>query len=474
MQQNISLSVLNVKETIPQTLLEYKSCVQKLGALCKKDTFSYGVHFDIMDNKFVPNTGVSLEYIKTAKNLGFFVDVHLMVENPIGEKYVQKAIEYGADSITIHYEIQNFESILKYLNERRDILLRKYDRKLEIGICIKPQTNIDEILSYENSFSKLLIMSVEPGFGGQKYITKTFEKIKEAQKKLPNHVIQVDGGINFDTIEDSLKYCVDSIVIGSYLSLSSNLYNKILELEIKKDIERLPKDLNIEFDSKLLQIRQGGYGEGDILRGISTPNIRKTANYWYKYLNLDILDNYISSSYHEYRKFACICLSNLSKYLLYKKNKYNLSFNDEELIKYFENNLPYINNWDLTDEVGTNVLGKYLINKELKEVKGILCRYFSSSSIWVRRIGIVSCLEFAKLGYKEIPFWGCDKLLYDENILVNKAVGCILREVYKKHPNDVFEYIYSNSKLRPIPRFVVLYASEKMSKDEKKKIREKN
>lgn len=471
MKQNISLSILNVKETIPQTLKEYKDAIGKVKSI-RQNTFDYIVHFDVMDGKFVSNIGVDLEYIKTAKNIGFFADTHLMVENPIGDKYIEKAIEYGTDDITIHFEIKNFESIIKYLNDRKKFLKEKYNRNLNVGVSIKPDTSLKDVLEYKDSFSKLLIMSVEPGYGGQKYIERISEKLEEARKKLPNHIIQVDGGINFETIRHSLNYNIDSIVIGSYLTMSDNMYNKILSLEIEREFENLPKDSNIEFDSKLLQIIPGGYGKKDTLIGITTPNIRRLSNDWYKLININVLDEYITSKYHEYRKFACICLSNIMKYLVSSKSKKCFSFTKENVIEYFEKKLEYINNWDLTDEVAPNVLGKYLVNEKDEFIKSTLNKYILSKNLWIRRIGIVSCLEFARLGYKEIPLWASSFLLYDEETLINKAVGWVLREVYKKHPNEVLEYLCKNNREKSIPRFVISYASEKMSKEEKRKIKE--
>lgn len=473
MKQNISLSILSVKENPLPALRQYKESIEKLCSLKRKNSFRYIVHLDVMDGKFVSNIGVDLEYIKTAKNMGFYVDTHLMVENPIGDKYVEKALEYGTDDITIHYEIKNFESILKYLNERKTILKERDNRELNIGVSIKPSTSVEEVLKYKEQFSKLLVMSVEPGYGSQQYIEKTDKKLKIAREKLPHHVIQVDGGINFKTIKNALNSNVDSIVVGSYLSIADNIYNRLLSLEIEKDIESLPKDSNIEFDTKLLQILPGGYGEGDILIGITTPNIRKLSNSWYKNLNLDVIDDFISSKYHEYRKFACICMSNLMKYFVSNKSTKIFEFYKEDVIKCFEKNLEYIDNWDLTDEVAPNVLGKYLVNEKEKKVKDILNKYISNKNIWIRRIGMVSCLEFARLGYKEIPFWVSDVLLYDEEMLINKAVGWVLREVYKKHPSEVLKYLCEKNREKAIPRFVVSYASEKMCKEEKIKIKER-
>lgn len=473
MKKNISLSILKLdKKEIPTFLKRYREEVQRIENLqINVEKFYNIIHFDVMDANFVPNVGVDLEYIKTAKNLGFYVDTHLMVSNPIGDKYVEKAIEYGTDDITIHYEIENFESVLSYLYEKKELLKKKYDRNLVIGVSIKPKTNIEVLKKYKDKFSKLLIMSVEPGLGGQKYIEDTTQKLKQARKMYKDHIIQVDGGINFINVKEVINNGVDSIVVGSYLTDSYNikLYKNLLKLNVLKSIEDLPKNRNIPFDTKLLQIVKGGYGEGDLLVGISVPDIRSLANKWYKYIDPDICDDFFFSKYHEYKQFACICLSNMMKNILNLKDEMLKKEKSINLFSYFESNIQYINNWDLTDEIAPNVLGNFLLLQSEIEAKKILKKYINSKNIWIRRMSVVACLTYARKGYKDIPFFICKKLLYDKEVLINKAVGWVLREVYKKHPREVIEFLVSNNDEEKIPRFVISYATEKMSKEEKNK-----
>ena len=475
MKKNISLSILKLEgKEIPEFLRKYKEDIEKIEKL-KVDVnkFSYLVHFDVMDNKFVPNNGVDLKYIKTAKNLGLYVDTHLMVENPIGDKYIEQAIDFGTDDITIHYEINNFEGILNYLNEKKEYLKRKFNRNLNIGVSIKPKTEVKVLEKFKERFSKILIMSVEPGFGGQEYLENTNEKIKEAVKLFPEHTIQVDGGINLNTLENVLSEKVESIVIGSYLTnnYNSTLLCKMQMLEMLKSIEELPKDRNIEFDKKILQIVKGGYGENDILKGISVPNIRKIANKWYKVITKESLVPFISSKYHEYRQFACILLSNLVKKELKLKDEEKRKHQVINIISFFEDNLKYINNWDLTDEVATNILGNYLILLKDKDAKKELAKYLKNDIMWVRRIGILSTLTYVKKGYKELPFYACKKELYSKEPLINKAVGWVLREIYKKHPLELKEFLKENNNKKTLPRFVMSYATEKMTKEEKEYVK---
>lgn len=478
MKKNISLSILNVEEKkIPDFLKEYKEAIEKINKLgVNVDKFSYIVHFDVMDNKFVSNTGIDLKYIKTVKNLGFYADTHLMVENPVKDKYIEKAIENGTDDITIHYEIENFDGILDYLNDKKEYLKAKFNRELNIGVAIKPKTKVEELEKYKEKISKILIMSVEPGFGGQEYLKETNEKIKIAEKLFPNHIIQVDGGINFNTLENVLDTKVSSIVIGSYLTnnITTTLLNKMIMLEMLKSIEELPKDRNLEFDKKILQIVKGGYGENDNLRAISVPITRKLANKWYKVIEKEALIPFISSKYHEYRHFACICLSNLIKKALKIKDEEERKHQVINIISFFEDNLEYINNWDLTDEVAPNILGNYLMLLNEKDAKKELDKYLKSDIMWVRRIGIVSILTYVKKGYKELGFYVCKKELYSNEPLINKAVGWVLRELYKKHPLEQKEFLKENNTKKTLPRYVMSYATEKMTKEEKEYVKSKN
>ena len=115
------------------------------------------------------------------------------------------------------------------------------------------------------------------------------------------------------------------------------------------------------------------------------------------------------------------------------------------------------------------MLGNFLLLQSEIEAKKILKKYINSKNIWIRRMSVVACLTYARKGYKDIPFFICKKLLYDKEVLINKAVGWVLREVYKKHPREVIEFLVSNNDEEKIPRFVISYATEKMSKEEKNK-----
>lgn len=226
----IAISILNV-ENIECFLDDICKIKKEL-----KSNFDIVIHFDVMDGKFVKNNGVYLPYIKKVKERGLFADVHLMVEDPINDRFIDDAIDYGADNVIIHYEIDNLKKALDYLNEKKESL--KMNKDIFVGVAIKPNTSIDSLSEFKNKFDNILVMSVEPGFGGQKYIEMTNEKLRNIMKKYDDKYIEVDGGVNIVTIKEPLKYSVNGYVIGSYITSSSDfdvMYKKIKEiLELKK------------------------------------------------------------------------------------------------------------------------------------------------------------------------------------------------------------------------------------------------
>lgn len=473
MDKNISISILDAKN-IPDFLRDIKRANEEIMSMLSlsRNVFSNIIHFDVMDSKFVPCNGVDLKYIKTAKNLGFYADTHLMVSSPILDKYIETAITNGTDSITIHYEIKNFDTVLEYLNKRKEELKKQEKRDLEIGVAIKPNSDVSLLEKYDGKFSKILIMSVEPGYGGQKYIKEVNEKIKYARRIFKKVNIQVDGGVNEDTLIQPYNLGVNSFVVGSYLSKAksyNDLLNRLLILNLIKNIEDLPKDSNREFDLKSYQIVKGGYGEGDKLIGITVPNIRKCANLSYKYVNLDILNYFINSSYHEYRKYALIVLSLKSKDMYKLKDENGL----EKLTKYVLKNINSINNWDLTDEVAPNVVGNYLLLLNTAKRNEVLSMFLNSNLLWQRRVGIVSLLALVRDNILELPLKICKENMYDENHLIQKACGWVLREIYKKDNMLLFNFLKEENVKNKIPSIVVTYASEKMSKTQKNIIRGK-
>ena len=211
-------SYLKIKDKLPLFLDIVKEYNKNVNENLKIDT----IHVDVMDKKFVPYEGVDLEDIKYIKERGLKADVHLMCEKPLEDKYIDKAIEYGADAITVHVEIENLEKVLKYL----------YSKKIVVGLSINPNTDPEKLKEYICYINKVLVMSVEPGKGGQEFIYTTYDKVKKIKKINSILEITVDGGVNDTNAKKLLDASVDNIVCGSYIT--NDLVN--IEENIKKII----------------------------------------------------------------------------------------------------------------------------------------------------------------------------------------------------------------------------------------------
>ena len=177
--KNLSISLLNVKD-ISKYLKRLKEIEQDLEKTKIKKRFDISIHFDVMDNKFVPNTGIDISKIEEVNKFNYYIDTHLMVENPIYDKYIEDTINMECLDITIHYEINNFEKVLDYLYERKKSL----NGNLKIGVALKPKTDISVIEKYIKKIDKVLVMSVEPGFGGQKFMQSQIEKIIKLKERI--------------------------------------------------------------------------------------------------------------------------------------------------------------------------------------------------------------------------------------------------------------------------------------------------
>ena len=171
------------------------------------------IHFDVMDGHFVPNLTFGPAIMQTfRRNSELFLDCHLMVTDP--DYYSEVFARAGADSIIFHYEA--YEDL-----EKCEALLDKiHSMYLKAGISIKPKTSVDTILPLLKKTDIVLVMSVEPGFGGQSFMPESLDKIKQlAEYKKENdldYVIEVDGGVNDKTAHDILSAGADALVAGSF------------------------------------------------------------------------------------------------------------------------------------------------------------------------------------------------------------------------------------------------------------------
>lgn len=174
------------------------------------------IHVDVMDGHFVPNITIGIPVVKSIKKVTTLpLDVHLMIENP--EKYIEDFANAGADILTFHYEAVKKENIKPLITNIKNL-------GVKAGLSIKPKTQPEEILEFLPDLNLVLVMTVEPGFGGQKFIADCAEKIKVIkQHATKNLFIQVDGGINAETGEICTKYGANSLVAGSYIYKAENI-----------------------------------------------------------------------------------------------------------------------------------------------------------------------------------------------------------------------------------------------------------
>ena len=184
------------------------------------------IHVDVMDGHFVPNLTIGPPVIKALKKHSSIIfDVHLMI-SPV-HNYIEAYAEAGADIITIHPEATDdlSSSILK---------VKKLKKK--VGISLNPETKTNVIYDFLDKIDLVLIMSVNPGFGGQKFMPEVLDKVKELKRvqkeKNLDFDIEIDGGINFDNSKSAIQAGVNILVSGTTIFKSNNG-------DIKKNIELL-------------------------------------------------------------------------------------------------------------------------------------------------------------------------------------------------------------------------------------------
>lgn len=181
------------------------------------------IHIDVMDGHFVPNITIGAPVVKSIRKVTDKIfDVHLMIENP--EKYIKDFIDAGADIITFHYEAVANDKIIE---------LAKYIKSfgLKAGLSIKPKTPPEVIFEYLEYFDLILVMTVEPGFGGQKFMADCAKKLQILKRKAPEGIyLQVDGGINAQTARVCAFNGANSLVAGSYIFNSDDIETAIKSL----------------------------------------------------------------------------------------------------------------------------------------------------------------------------------------------------------------------------------------------------
>ncbi len=178
------------------------------------------IHVDVMDGHFVPNITIGVPVVASLRKVTDLpLDVHLMIENP--KKYVEPFAKAGADILTFHYEAVNGDDEI--------IELIKYIKSFGIraGISIKPKTQPEKVFKFLPMLDLVLVMTVEPGFGGQSFMSDCAKKIKLLRDENKDIIIQVDGGINDKTGLICKNYGANSLVAGNYIYKSSDIKEAI-------------------------------------------------------------------------------------------------------------------------------------------------------------------------------------------------------------------------------------------------------
>jgi len=182
------------------------------------------LHLDVMDGIFVPNISFGVPVIESLRKIcGIIFDAHLMIINPA--RYIADFIDAGCDIITFHFEAcDNAEEILKTID-----LIKNFDKKC--GISIRPSTPAEVLLPYLDKIDMVLVMSVEPGFGGQKFIESSLDKIRAIYKikteQKYNFDIQVDGGITLDNAKKIKEAGANILVAGSSIFKAGDIAGAI-------------------------------------------------------------------------------------------------------------------------------------------------------------------------------------------------------------------------------------------------------
>ncbi|MFL2606759.1 MAG: ribulose-phosphate 3-epimerase [Candidatus Marisimplicoccus sp.] len=180
-------------------------------------------HLDVMDGLFVPNISYGMPIVKSIRKMTKKpLDVHLMIIEP--ERYIDKFIEIGSDILTVHVEATSkMDNIIDKINHSG----------IKSGIAINPDTPISKLDDYISNVDLICLMGVHAGFGGQKFIKKTFNRLEELKNlinsKNSSALIEIDGGVNENNFEKLKNLGADVLVAGSYIFNSSN-YNAAIDL----------------------------------------------------------------------------------------------------------------------------------------------------------------------------------------------------------------------------------------------------
>lgn len=201
---------------------DYANLQSELGRISASDL----IHIDVMDGHFVPNISIGVPVVESIKKVcDIPFDVHLMISNPID--YVEQFAKAGADIICFHAESNS---------DIGDTIDKIISLGKKAALAVKPGTDIDVVLPYIDKLWMVLVMTVEPGFGGQSFMQSTMPKIEKLRAIDPNINIEVDGGINADTVKIAAEAGANVFVAGSAVFKSENPNNTIALLKQNAEV----------------------------------------------------------------------------------------------------------------------------------------------------------------------------------------------------------------------------------------------
>jgi len=221
-----------------------------------------------------------------------------------------------------------------------------------------------------------------------------------------------------------------------------------------KDLEKQKDKKRAEALSRFFKTGKGQYGEGDIFIGITLPVQREIVKK-YRELPLPEIQKLLKNKIHEYRSTALCILS-------YQYTKSDVKFK-KKIVDFYLKNTKHINNWDLVDISCHKILGDYFLNHQSKQ---IFYKLAKSKNLWERRIAIISTFEFIRNNKFNDSLKISEILLNDQEDLIQKAVGWMLREIGKR--NLKAEYDFLDRHFKVMPRTMLRYAIEKFSEDKRK------
>ena len=247
---------------------------------------------------------------------------------------------------------------------------------------------------------------------------------------------------------------VDSNSVSPLQHIIEELLTLIFYQEINNYLRNLADAEIASHSQRFFKTARGEYGFGDKFLGIRVPVLRKAVKK-FKTIPLNTATKLLKSEFHEIRLFALLLL--VSRFAKADTNE------QEKIYQIYLRNTKYVNNWDLVDSSAHYIIGAYLADKD----KSVLYDLLKSNSLWERRIAIMSTFYFIKNNKFDDALHISEKLLYDKEDLIHKAVGWMLREIGNRDLN--VETAFLNKHYKTMPRVMLRYAIEKFSKEERQK-----